>query len=98
MEAWHRKPGYETQVRENAVSGWEVLNDGTRNGAQPLTANSDVSEPCSSSLSQHGTMDVKQGKFCCDRCSLDGYVLHHSKAMLDEVGLVAFNAILQGTR
>ena len=37
-------------------------------------------------------------KFCSNRCRLDGYVLRRAKAMLDEAGIVEFNAILQRTR
>jgi hypothetical protein len=33
--------------------------------------------------------------FCSSRCRLDGYVLRRARAMLDEVGIVEFNAILQ---
>ena len=36
-------------------------------------------------------MDAKQGKKFCS----NGYVLRRAKAMLDEVGIVEFNAILQ---
>jgi hypothetical protein len=43
-------------------------------------------------------MNAMQGKkFCCDRCRMDGYVLRRAKAMLDEVGIVELNAILQKT-
>ena len=34
-------------------------------------------------------------KFCCDRCRMDGYVLRRATAMVGEVGIVEFNAILQ---
>jgi hypothetical protein len=36
--------------------------------------------------------------FCSDRFRMDRYVLRRAKAMLDEVGIVEFNAILQRTR
>jgi hypothetical protein len=36
----------------------------------------------------------KHGRYCCDRCRMDGYVLRRAKAMIDEVGIVEFNAIL----
>jgi hypothetical protein len=32
---------------------------------------------------------------CSNRCRMDRYVLRRAKAMLDEVGIVEFNAILQ---
>jgi hypothetical protein len=34
---------------------------------------------------------------CSDRCRMDRYVLRRAKAMLDEVGIVELNAILQRT-
>ena len=34
-------------------------------------------------------------KFCCDRCRMDGYVLRRATAVVGEVGIVEFNAILQ---
>ena len=36
----------------------------------------------------------KHGRYCSDRCRLDGYVLRRAKAMLDHVGIVEFNRIL----
>jgi hypothetical protein len=35
---------------------------------------------------------------CSDRCRMDRYVLRRAKAMLDEVGIAEFNAILQRAR
>jgi hypothetical protein len=35
---------------------------------------------------------------CSDRCRMDRYVLRRANTMLDEVGIVEFNAILQRTR
>lgn len=44
-------------------------------------------------------MNAKHGKkFCCDRCRMGGYVLRRAKTMLEEVGIMEFNAILQRTR
>ena len=34
-------------------------------------------------------------RYCCDRCKTDGYVLRRAKAMIAEVGIVEFNAILE---
>jgi hypothetical protein len=34
---------------------------------------------------------------CSDRCRMDRYVLCRAKAMVDDVGIVEFNAILQET-
>jgi hypothetical protein len=39
----------------------------------------------------------KGKKYCCDRCRMDRYVLRRARAMLDEVGIVELNAILQRT-
>jgi hypothetical protein len=33
--------------------------------------------------------------FCSDRCRMDRYVLRRAKAMVVEVGIIEFNAILQ---
>jgi len=66
--------------------------------SEPITANPDNSERCSNPFCPHGSMNTKQGKkFCCDRCRLDGYILRRAKAMLDEVGITAFAAILERT-
>ena len=35
---------------------------------------------------------------CSDRCRMDRYVLRRAQAMLEEFGIVEFNAILQRTR
>jgi hypothetical protein len=34
---------------------------------------------------------------CSDRCRMDRYVLRRARAMMDDVGIVEFNAILQET-
>jgi hypothetical protein len=34
---------------------------------------------------------------CSDRCRMDRYVLRRARAMLEEVGIVELNAILQRT-
>jgi len=39
----------------------------------------------------------KHGRYCSDRCRMDGYVLRRAKAMLSEVGIVEFNMILGRT-
>jgi hypothetical protein len=66
--------------------------------SEPLTANQDNSERCGNPFCPNGTMAAKQGKkFCCDRCRMDGYVLRRARAMMDEVGIVEFNDILQRT-
>ena len=66
--------------------------------SEALTANHDSSERCLNPFCHDGRMDAKRGKkFCCDRCRMDGYVLRRARAMLDEVGIVELNAILQRT-
>jgi hypothetical protein len=37
----------------------------------------------------------KHGRYCSDRCRMDRYVLRRAKAMLDEVGIIEFNEILE---
>jgi hypothetical protein len=36
----------------------------------------------------------KHGRYCSDRCRLDGYALRRAKALLDKVGVVRFHTIL----
>jgi hypothetical protein len=70
-------------------------------GVQPLTESESHSQRCSNPFCD-APMAVKRKHapvklFCCDRCRMDGYVLRRAKSMLDEVGAVKFNAILQRT-
>jgi hypothetical protein len=37
----------------------------------------------------------KHGRYCCDRCRTDGYVLRRAKAMIAEVGIIEFNEMLE---
>lgn len=37
----------------------------------------------------------KHGRFCSDRCRMDGYVLRRAKAMIAEVGIIQFNEMLE---
>jgi hypothetical protein len=32
----------------------------------------------------------KHGRYCSDRCRMDGYVLRRAKQMIDEVGVIEF--------
>ena len=67
--------------------------------SEPLTANLDSSERCANRPFCKSPVISRPGKkYCCDRCRLDGYVLRRARAMLDEVGIVELNAILQGAR
>jgi hypothetical protein len=50
---------------------------------------------CDAPMTKNKHASVKL--FCCDRCRMDGYVLRRARAMLDEVGIVEFNAMLQRT-
>jgi hypothetical protein len=67
-------------------------------GAQPFTEFQEHPERCSNPFcdapmaAKNKHVPVKL--FCCDRCRMDGYV-RRPKAMVDEVGIVEFNAILQ---
>ena len=66
--------------------------------SEPLTANLDSSERCANRPFCKSPAISRPGKkYCSDRCRLDGYVLRRARAMLDEVGIVASNAILQRT-
>jgi hypothetical protein len=62
---------------------------------EPLTVNGGHSERCANPFC-NAPMTAKSGKkYCSDHCRLDGYVLRRAKAMLDEVGIVEFNRLLQ---
>jgi hypothetical protein len=68
--------------------------------AQPLTEFQGYPQRCSTPFC-HAPMAAKNKHApvklsCCDRCRMDGYVLRRAKAMVDEIGVVEFNAILQG--
>jgi hypothetical protein len=65
-------------------------------GAPIGNVNPDSSERCANRPFCNSPVISRPGKkYCSDRCRLDGYVLRRAKAMLDEVGAVEFNAILQ---
>jgi hypothetical protein len=64
--------------------------------SEPLTAKQDSSERCLNPFCE-SVISKKGKKYCCDRCRMDGYVLRRARAMLDEVGIVELNAILQRT-
>jgi hypothetical protein len=36
----------------------------------------------------------KHGRYCSDRCRMDGYVLRRAKEMIERVGIGRFNAII----
>ena len=67
--------------------------------AQPLTEFQGHPQRCSNPFcdapmaakNKHAPVKL----FCCDRCRMDGWVLRRARAMLDEVGIVELNAILQ---
>jgi hypothetical protein len=63
-----------------------------------LTQSFGHSQRCANPFCQ-GAMVVKSsrgkhGRYCSDRCRMDGYVLRRAKAMLDEVGIVELHEIL----
>jgi hypothetical protein len=70
-------------------------------GAQPLTEFQGHPERCSNPFcdapmaakNKHAPVKLA----CSDRCRMDRYVLRRAKAMVDDVGIVEFNAILQKT-
>ena len=66
--------------------------------SEPLTTNLDSPKRCANRPFCKSPVTSRPGKkYCSDRCRLDGYVLRRARAMLDEVGIVEFNDILQGT-
>lgn len=40
---------------------------------------------------------AKHGRYCSDRCRMDGYALRRAKAMLDKVGIIEFHRLLEQT-
>jgi hypothetical protein len=62
---------------------------------EPLTEKHDSSERCLNPFCESSVISRKGKKYCCDRCRMDGYVLRRARAMIDEIGIVEFNAILQ---
>ena len=63
--------------------------------SEPLTAEQSGFEPCANPFCKI-LMTVRSGKrFCSDRCRMDGYVLRRVKAMVDKVGIINFNSILE---
>jgi predicted nucleic acid-binding Zn ribbon protein len=64
--------------------------------SEPLTANFDSSEWCANRpFCKSAVMPGK--KYCSDRCSLDGHILRRAREMVDDIGIVELNAILQRT-
>jgi hypothetical protein len=64
--------------------------------SEPLTTDQSGFEPCGNPFCNL-LMTVKSGKrFCSDRCWMDGYVLRRTKEMIDRVGIIKFNSILEG--
>jgi hypothetical protein len=69
--------------------------------SEPLTESSAYSQRCSNPFcdapmvakNKHAPVKL----FCSYRCRMDGYVLRRARAMLDEVGIVELNDILQRT-
>jgi hypothetical protein len=66
--------------------------------SEPLTANLDSSERCTNRPFCKSPVISRPGKkYCSDRCRLDGHILRRAREMVDEIGIVEFNAILQRT-
>ena len=70
--------------------------------AEPPTCTSDAltlrnghSERCAKPLC-NGTArkSRKHGRYCSDKCRMDGYALRRAKALLDQVGVIEFNRLL----
>jgi hypothetical protein len=65
---------------------------------KPLTQSLGHSQPCANPFCKGVVIKSprgKHGRYCSDRCRMDGHVLRRARAMLDEVGIVEFNEILQ---
>jgi hypothetical protein len=55
---------------------------------EPLTQSLGHSERCANPFCNHAV--GAKGRYCSDRCRMDGYVLRRAKALLHEVGLIEF--------
>ena len=63
-----------------------------------LTQLNGDSQPCANPFCQ-APVEIKSprgkhGRYCSDRCRLDGYALRRVKALLVKVGLVRFHTLL----
>src|SRR5262249_25716215 len=60
-----------------------------------LTLRNEQSERCSNPFCD-GTArrSRKHGRYCSDNCRMDGYALKRAKALLDQVGVIEFNRLL----
>ena len=60
---------------------------------EPLTQSLGHSQRCANPFCNQ-TIEIKprgkHGRYCSDRCRMDGYVLRRAKALLHEVGLIEF--------
>jgi hypothetical protein len=36
----------------------------------------------------------KHGRYCSDRCRMDGYVLRRARMLMDQVGIIEFSRLL----
>jgi len=61
----------------------------------PLTDDGGHSERCGNPFCQNAMNARTEKKFYCDRCRMDGYVLRRCKEMIDRLGIVEFNSILE---
>ena len=73
--------------------------DATSLDDRALTQSIGHSHPCGNPFCK-GVVEIKSpkgkhGRYCSDRCRMDGYVIRRAKAMLAEVGIVEFNRILE---
>ena len=69
---------------------------------QSLTTSSGQSDRCGNPFCNSSIEPLPDGyrrtarRYCSDQCKMDGYVLRKAKEMIDRVGIVKFNAILEG--
>ena len=61
-----------------------------------LTLRNGHSERCANPLC-NGTArkSRKHGRYCSDKCRMDGYALRRAKALLDQVGVIEFHRLLR---
>ena len=63
--------------------------------SEPLTANGGYSERCENPLCLSEMEPGRGKKWCSDRCKMEGYVLRRAKEIVDRVGIIKFNVIME---
>jgi hypothetical protein len=72
--------------------------------SKPLTTSSGHLQACSNPFCKSTIDPLADGwrrtkrRYCSNPCKMDGYVLRRARAMMDEVGIIRLNIILQDVK